>query len=333
MAWSRAFPILLAFVLAAGCRADEPGPTTGSETHFLSWCSSDGSCEGELSCVCGVCTAGCSETSECATFGSSAECRDVGDKPLDQACTGAPVAATCEAACAEDADCETLGAELRCDRGFCRRLATDCTRGEVGASEVVLLGDSFFAQTHEITAELERLSRASGALPAGATYRDHSSALITPFGGTADLANQYATARDEGPVRVAIVMAGGPDLLIQAPCAEPVEDGCPALQNALAGTEALFQQMANDGVEAIVNVFYPETLDATLNERVALLRPRSRDLCASSPVSCHFLDLGPTFEGRSEAYLVDDGINPSSEGAVASAAVIWSEMQRLCLAQ
>lgn len=333
MAWVRAFSVLLAIAWAASCRSEDSGPTTGSETHFLSWCSSDDACDDGLTCVCGVCTAACTEQSACAAFGAGAECLNIDDRPADQICSDAPSAAACEAECGHDAECETLGAELRCDRGFCRQLAAECARGEVGGAEVVLLGDSFFGESREITTELERLARSSGALDADESYRDHATTFITPFGGNADLASQYAAARDEGAVRVAILTTGGPDLISPGACPEPPDETCAAIQNALAGSQALFQQMADDGVDAIVDVYYPDTLDASLNERLAVFRPLLRSACASSPVPCHFVDLAPTFEGQSEAYLLDDGINPSTEGAIASAAAIWSSMQRFCLAQ
>ena len=331
MGWVRVFPIFLAFAWGAGCRGESQGPTTGSETHFLSWCSRDGSCEDGLACVCGVCTDGCSEASECAAYGESAECQTVAEKPADHVCSDAPVAAACEAACDGDAECAAFSEDLRCDRGFCRRLASDCVRGDVDASGVVVLGDSFFADTREIAAELERLARERDALGADEQYRDYSTSLITPFGGNADLASQYATARDEGAVRVAIATIGGPDLLLSA-CSEPVDETCQGLQNAVSGAEALLEQMADDGVETVIDVSHPDPVDETFRARLAVLRPLLQAVCEESPVRCHFVDLAPTFEGHTE-YLLPDGLNPTSEGAVAAAAALWSAMQRHCVAQ
>jgi len=332
MGWVRAFPIVLAFAWVAGCRGESQGPTTGSETHFLSWCSRDGSCEDGLACVCGVCTEGCGEASECAAYGVRAECRDLADKPADQACSDAPVAAACEAACGDDADCTTFGEDLRCDRGFCRRLASDCVQGDVDASGVVVLGDSFFGASHEITAELERLARARGALDAGDSYRDYSSSLISPFGGGADLTSQYTTASEEGAVRIAIMNIGGPEVLLSA-CPEPPDATCPGLQSAVAGAEALLQRMADDGVEAVLDVSHPDPADETFRAQLSVLRPLLRDVCEASPVRCYSLDLAPTFEGRTDEYLLSDGLNPTTQGANVAAAVIWSAMQRRCLAQ
>jgi len=331
MAWVRALPVLLALALVASCRSEESGPITGSETHFLSWCSSDGSCDGGFECVCGVCTAACSLSSQCEELGASAECLALGEKPADQTCSDAPAGATCEVACDGDADCFALPGEPRCDRGFCRRLASDCAAGELGDGDVVVLGDSFFADSGAITGELERLARERGALGTNAQYRDYSSSLITPFGGGADLADQYASARDEGSVRVAIVTIGGPDILLSS-CPEPVDATCAGLQNAVSGAEALLQQMADDGVESVIDVSHPDPVDASFNARLAALRPLLQSVCAGSPVRCHFVDLAPTFEGHAE-YLLPDGLNPTSEGAGVAAAVIWSAMQRHCVAQ
>lgn len=331
MAWVRALPVLLALGFFASCRSEESGPRTGSETHFLSWCSSNGSCEDGFECVCGVCTAACSLSSQCEELGSSAECVALRDKPADQTCSEAPAGATCEVACDGDSDCFVLPGEPRCDRGFCRRLASDCATGESDGDEVVVLGDSFFAESGEITSELERLARERGALEPGAQYRDYSSSLIAPFGGGADLASQYATARGEGSVRVAIVTIGGPDILL-SDCPEPIDASCPGLQNAVSGAEALLQQMADDGVESVIDVSHADPVDEAWSAQLAALRPLLQSVCEASPVRCHFVDLAPTFEGHAD-YLLPDGLNPTSEGADVAAAVIWSAMQRHCVGQ
>ena len=47
-----------------------------------------------------------------------------------------------------------------------------CERGDVSGNQVVFLGDTFIAATHQITAEVEQLAREAGALPVGQRYRD-----------------------------------------------------------------------------------------------------------------------------------------------------------------
>jgi hypothetical protein len=195
----------------------------------------------------------------------------------------------------------------------------------------VVLGDAFLADSGEVTTALEALARETGALGEAEQYRDYSSSLITPFGGMADLTNQYAAASSEGSVRVVIMDAGGPNALLT--CPEPPTEACPALQDAVGGAEALWQQMADDGVEAVVDFFYPDPEDAILLAKFDVLRPLIQAACEASPVSCHFLDLRPTFEDRSSEYLLSGGIVPSPEGSTATAAVLWSLMQRRCIAQ
>jgi len=228
-------------------------------------------------------------------------------------------------------DCAALGAAHRCDRGFCRRLAPDCETGRVAGGEVVVLGDSFLAESRRVTADLESLARAAGALAAEERYRDYSSTLITPFGGVADLTSQYASARAEGAARIVIMNAGGPDALLS--CPEPPTEACPALANAVAGAGALWSQMAEDGVEAVVDFFYPDPDDASLRAKFDVLRPLLEATCESSAVPCAWLDLRPSFEGRQGEYLMPGGIIPTAAGSTAAAAAIWSLMQRRCLGQ
>jgi hypothetical protein len=211
-------------------------------------------------------------------------------------------------------------------------MAADCETGRVSGNEVIVLGDSFLAESGQVTAELEGLARAAGALGADEQYRDYSSTLITPFGGMADLTTQYAAARAEGAVRIVIMNAGGPDVLLGS-CPEPPTEACPALQNAVAGADQLWLQMAQDGVETVVDFFYPNTTDATLNAKLDVLRPLMQATCEASPVGCHWLDLRPTFEGHSDEYLLTGGILPTQAGSAATAAAIWSLMQRSCVAQ
>jgi hypothetical protein len=59
---------------ACGARED---PGSGSSTHFLRACGSQGECGRGLSCLCGVCTVTCEETSQCADRRGDATCVSV----------------------------------------------------------------------------------------------------------------------------------------------------------------------------------------------------------------------------------------------------------------
>ena len=329
---------LCAGLWALSCASTRENPT-GGETHFLTRCdaSDPSACGSSLSCVCGVCTVACSERSECNTF-PIAECV----QPTASSCPS--VAAHCDVPCAADVDCSLLSKEHRCLVGVCRAEAphvtpgdggappTACARGEVAANQVLVVGDSFFASSHQITAYLEDLARSAGALPAGERYRDNSrlaaNGLAVAGNGILD---QYTAASAEAPVEVVVMNGGGADVLLGA-CETP-DETCPALAAAADGATALFAQLAADGVDHVIYVFYPDPVDANVRARMDALRPLVESACAQSPVACEWLDLRQVFAGHYADYVQNDGLNPTASGSEASAAAIWAIMQQRCIAQ
>ncbi len=326
---ARLLSTLALITLLGSCKGE--GPITGSETHFLSYCSSEMPCGEGLECVCGVCSDSCSVEDDCAVLAPEAACVFPGARPADHACGLQGTSGSCEVSCSEDGDCQALSGEHRCDRGYCRRLAVDCDGGGTAPSEVVLLGDLFWAETGALTASLEELARSSGALSPGETYRDYSSTLTDPFGEAADVVSQYQSARDDGTIRTVILNAGGPDAL--ETCPEPPTLDCASLANAVTGTEALLSQMAADGVEHVVLFFYPDPEDQALAAKFDVLRPELETACDSSSVACHFVDLRPTFAGHEADYLKDGGVLPTEAGSAATASVLWSVLEQNCIAQ
>ncbi len=104
----------LSAILAFACAADG-GRSTGGETHFLSLCVESESCGDGLSCICGVCTAPCSNDDGCRAL-PEAEC--VAAVPADS-CASAP-ARSCDVQCLDNADCSSVSASHRCESGLCR---------------------------------------------------------------------------------------------------------------------------------------------------------------------------------------------------------------------
>jgi hypothetical protein len=204
--------------------------------------------------------------------------------------------------------------------------------GEVEPNQVLIIGDSFFAISHQITAYLEELAREAGALDVGERYRDNSttSANALAMGGNGIL-SQYQRGLDEAAVEVVIMNGGGADALV-ATCAAPVAD-CPALVAAAGAAEDLLVQMAADGVSEVVYAFYPDAVDAGMRERLDALRLLIEPVCANSPVPCHWVDLRPTLSGAPGENLSPDGLIPTAAGSEASAGAIWATMQRECIAQ
>jgi hypothetical protein len=322
--------LLAVAFFAFDCQTSREEPT-GGETHFLQRCR-DGSadCGPGLDCACGVCTIPCADAAACGSF-PQASCLA---PPEDAAC-GASSGSYCDVGCAADEDCAVLSPDHRCDAGLCRSggAAEACTDSDaIGANELVILGDSFFAADHGTTAFLEDLARARGAISAGERYRDYSSVL----GNTLSLlgrgiADQYTTALAESPVRVVLMTGGGADALLGS--CEVVSDTCPILTAAAAEASALLQRMADDGVEQVVYVFYPDPTDPELRAEIVALRPLLELSCRASPVPCAWIDLRPVFSGNEDTYLNPEGTVPTTEGARATAAELWSVMSARCIAQ
>jgi hypothetical protein len=334
--YARCVAVLLGAVMgASSCGSSlEQGPEPGSETNFLRRCDDDAACGGGLSCLCGACTRTCQDASACTSLNAESACVPVASRPVNPACPDSAVSAFCDTTCADDAGCVALGDDFRCDRGYCRAVNERCRTGETAGSEVVLLGDTFISDTRELTRALERLARSSGALQANASYRDYSSGLQSHLApDPAGLSAQLGTALEEGPVRVVIMDGGGADVLMSR-CTDPIDSDCPLVQDALVGADALFGNMADNGVEHVVYFFYPDYVgDARIKATVDVLRPLLEERCASAPLPCHWLDLRPTFAGNYDEYILPDGRNPTALGAQASAEAIWSLMQQRCVAQ
>lgn len=312
--------------LSLGCQIDERDPTVGSETHFLTWCSQSGSCQAGLECICGVCALACEESRSCADLSPEATCVSA-ESP---SCTSASEVRTCDVPCDDSDDCLILSAEHRCDLGHCRRLSEECERGTTGPNEVIFLGDNFLADNGQIVPSVQALAEVAGSLVGGASYRDYSSTLTTPFGGAMDLSSQFAIAREDGVARVVVLDAGGPDALLN--CPEPVTAGCPALQNAVTGFAALLVEFEQGGVAHVIAFFYPDPDDQNLKAKFDVLRPLMKDTCEGTS-TCSFIDLRSTFTGSEDQYLLSGGILPTAAGSRATAELIWSEMSRRCVAQ
>jgi len=322
--------LLFALLFAAfSCQVESEDPT-GGETHFLVRCEpNSNSCGSKLSCLCGVCTLPCSERAACELLPAAACIAASGT----DSCGAEPAQGHCDVACLIDADCTVLSQAHRCELGACRAGESEtgaCVRGAVSANEVLLVGDSFFASSHQITAYLEGLARTANALAEGGRYRDNSRLTANALAG-GGIAEQYAAAVAETGVEVVIMNGGGADVLLGA-CAN-VDESCPALAAAAAAAARLLAQMAADGVVHVVYAFYPDPVDASVRAKMDALRPLVESACKNSALTCHWLDLRSTFAGHYADYIQADGLNPTEAGSQASARAIWAVMQSECIAQ
>lgn len=334
----------MCWLVSCGKEQTEP---TGGETHFLSTCDASASaCGTTLSCICGVCTLPCDDRSACGALPDAA-CVASSDSV---ACGAAHSGGHCDVPCVADVDCAVLSPEHQCRGGFCRVGTAPspasggsagaagaggnsgvCEPSGVTANQVLVIGDSFFAQSHQITAYLEERERVRGVLSAGERYRDNSSLLGNALAlNGKGILDQYTRGLAEAPVKVVIMNGGGADALLTN-CAP--DASCQAIVAAASAAHELFAQMATDGIENVVYVAYPEARDTTVRARVDVLRPMIEQECNGSPVPCHWLDLRPVFAGHDSDYVMADGMNPTAAGAQATADAIGALMEDACIAQ
>jgi hypothetical protein len=339
--WAWVF-CLAGFFFGFGCESGAPSVSTGGETHFLRICDPMGApCEGPLNCQCGVCTVTCVDDSACSIYPGSS-CTEA----IEIGCGNEQPASVCDASCAEDGDCTAVSSAHRCVGGACR-LGVDnvgggeggappdtgsCPASGVTANEVLLIGDSFFATSHQITAFLEALARSAGVLQTGERYRDVSRLTNNALAWSGEgLRDQYESASAEAEAQVVIVAGGGADTLLGT--CETVDAQCPAIVAAELAFEELLLTMANDGISDVILVSYPNPVPPLVREKMDILRPMLESICAQSPIPCHPVDLRPPFEGNYDEFINADGLNPSAAGSEASADAIWAVMDEQCVAQ
>lgn len=324
------------------CEA-EPTDATGGETHFLRICDDDpDACGTALACLCGVCTVACQIEESCSTF-PGARCTQ---QTSDSCGTTANV---CEVTCNTDTECAPLSGDHRCVAGTCRLQVSEppddggtagsgpipppgCRTGTSSANEVVVLGDTFFATSHQITAYLEDLARGAGALETGERYRDLSRLSANALAlSSAGIMDQYRDAASDAPVRVVVMNGGGADALLGS-CEGDLQS-CPVLTAAAAALDDVFAAMAADGVTGVVFAGYPDPQLDGVRQKIDVLRPLLEASCAGSPVPCHWVDLREPFYGHYDTYVLADGMNPTDEGSRVSATAIWAALEEHCLAQ
>ncbi|MET0340145.1 MAG: SGNH/GDSL hydrolase family protein [Polyangiales bacterium] len=229
-------------------------------------------------------------------------------------------AAMAEAAVAEQPDSGSAS-----DAGS----ATSCEKGKVKATEVVFIGESFIAQSGAIPRMMTDHARAAGTIGATESYRSFAVSGTQLANG--QIPSQYARAKAQSPVKVVLMDGGGNDLLWGGLC----KDGPASCRKILETVEALFAQMARDGVTDVVYFFYPDPvgIGAAIKPAMDILRPQMKELCAqATDLRCTWVDQRESWNGNYDKF-TSDGIHPTAAGARASSKQIWEAMVARCVAQ
>ncbi len=199
---------------------------------------------------------------------------------------------------------------------------TAASTTQIKGSEVLVIGDSFLALSHEITKRLEQDAINAGVLGANDHFRDNSvSGTLLSGGSSPNIPQQYQNGVNAGTVKYVIMDGGGNDCLMGS------------VDNAVAAAKTLFQTMQKNGLVKVFYLFYPDaqgSLSGTLNPKLNTLRPQIQSIVTgSTSPKGYFFDLRPTFDGKYSQYILSDGIHPTTAGSYAAADAIWAEMQRI----
>jgi len=183
---------------------------------------------------------------------------------------------------------------------------------------VVMLGDSIFDLSDEITAQLQEQSSQE--------YRTYYLNGAQMDGGVIqDIESQYDEAIDDGPVRTIIMDGGGNDYLMGTGSEEEI-----ATEVRAAYTRIL-DKAEGDGVENIVVLGYyktessPEGVEESTLQQAAALEAagasRGINLVFVNPIADSW------FQERTPSdYTISDGIHPTDAASARLAQLIWNAM-------
>jgi lysophospholipase L1-like esterase len=193
---------------------------------------------------------------------------------------------------------------------------------KIEGDEVLVIGDSFLALSHDITKRLEQNAKNAGILDSNDKFRDLSvSGTMLSGGISPNIPSQYQNGVNSGTVKYVIMDGGGNDCIAGN------------VNNAVTAAKSLFQQMGKNSNIKVFYLFYPDPVGGMagmLKPNLDTLRPQIRDLVTNSITpKAYFLDLRPAFEGKYSTYIMSDGIHPTTAGSNAAADAIWAEMQKV----
>jgi hypothetical protein len=193
-----------------------------------------------------------------------------------------------------------------------------CLRGQIKASEVAWIGDTWVTIPGTQHTRVRDLARSAGAIGPTEDY----TVAAAPYATMAATATQYDTQESTQTKVKVVIMDGGTFDTIQSGGSDA------SVADVVATFQQFLAQVAADGtVEHVVYYLCPELSGIP---GVAALRPPLQQACTASSVPCHFLDLQPLWAGHPE---YSSGIQSSEAGAKVIADAIWSIMQQSCIAQ
>jgi hypothetical protein len=197
---------------------------------------------------------------------------------------------------------------------------TGCQKGLVTPSQVVIMGESFYAMSPQyIEKRIEALAKAAGAIGSADAYRNVAvNGQPMSYIATTEWDNAKTST-----VKVVIMDGGAVDCSTSS---------CPTCPTTF---QTLLDKMAAAGVQDVIYTRMPEPgappgTNTTLKGNYDILFPKMEPICAAATgLRCHWVDLRPVWtEGDTL-----DGAHPTASGGTHVGDAIWAEMVKDCIAQ
>lgn len=305
--------MLSAAVLGAGCAAGGGGADTDAPAAFLEDPGSPGAAVGDVAAPAVPAASGPLESTD-TEFGMGAAGMGA-IAPLD----AAPAAAA-----------DPAGAELGTNGGE----PTACAARVADASEVVLLGDSWWALS-----SIHPMLEAHTGSKYTRTHYLSGVSMTFPNAFGPPIPTQYDAAKVAGPIKTVIMDGGGNDVLLHpsgalsfSPCYGQITAECMrTIEDVVATYDTLIQRMVADGVQDIVIFYYGYLPDSNYDAVMDLGADLGRVPC-DAVEACHFVDVRDDFRGHETQYIGIDGIHPTPAGAQVVADAIAEVLARECVA-
>jgi hypothetical protein len=220
-------------------------------------------------------------------------------------------------------------------------------------SDLLVVGDSYinWPATHTFPQDM---IEASG----GQVWRMEAvGGFSMATGGLGSIPATFEAAIAADPSSHSVLMSGGGNDILVAGLADafgqcktdasPTVPHCQKIvADAIAAADGMMERAVTANIRDVIYFFYPHVPNGTAlggpnpNAILDYALPKVRDFCngvekkSAGKVRCHFVDLVPVFEGKSEAeYFFPGDIHPTSKGSKLMAEAVWTKMKEVCVGQ
>ncbi|MFL5306177.1 MAG: SGNH/GDSL hydrolase family protein [Polyangia bacterium] len=199
-----------------------------------------------------------------------------------------------------------------------------CQKGQTKASDVVIMGESFYAiDPQYIQNRIQDDARKAGSLGASDKYRN---VAVSGQNMNYIATTEWTAATQGGASPKWIIMdGGGIDCLT----------GGSTCSTCASTFKTLLGKMGAAGVQEVIYTRYPEPgnppgSNASLKACLDSTMPGMQTACeGSTSPKCHWVDLRPVWVNGDTT----DGLHPTQSGGNHVGDLLWSEMVKECFAQ